>query len=67
MSFTSTVKADLLAHIEAIEPTPEINPLQAELDAALELNLELTEQRDSARSERDTLASKILAAQQALA
>lgn len=42
MNFTDPVKADVLADLDAlrvklvaIEPTPEPNPLQAQLDAAL--------------------------------
>jgi DNA repair ATPase RecN len=77
MSFTAVVKASLLAYVEAIEPTPDVNPLQAQLDAlqtqlddALVVNAGLsgqltamTEQRDAAQDELDSVNARLEATQ----
>ncbi len=74
MQFTAEIKENLIATIEAIQVTPDTNPLQAQLDA-------VTAERNSLRTElarvsesltqtiasRDELGRKISAAQEALA
>lgn len=67
MIFNTAAKAQLVALVESLEPTPEVNPLQAELDAA---NLTIAELNTTVESQAGTIASlnaKIAAAQQALA
>jgi hypothetical protein len=60
MIFTQAAKTELLAFIETLDPTPEVNPLQAQVDALLDTVQALI-------TERDALVAKIVAAQAALA
>jgi chromosome segregation ATPase len=60
--------------VNALEADPEVNPLQAQLDAALASISNLTAQLDAATSEkiqvtaqRDALAAKIVTAKERLA
>lgn len=74
MEFTSTVKAArvadvqaLLTALQAIDPTPAVNPLQAAVDAQAAQITALTASLATRTSERDAALAKIVAAKAALA
>lgn len=62
MFFTAEAKLQLQAAIEAIEPTPEVNPLQQALDDAVAMNTALTNQLATANELNAVLQGKISAA-----
>ncbi|MEY4428633.1 MAG: hypothetical protein RLZZ182_1322 [Pseudomonadota bacterium] len=66
MIFNAAAKAQLLALVEDLEPTPDVNPLQAQLDAAnsqiSNLNLQVGVLEGQLRAANDKLAAARVAA-----
>jgi hypothetical protein len=66
MIFNAAAKAQLLALVEDLEPTPDVNPLQAQLDAAnsqiSNLNLQVGVLEGQLQAANDKLAAARVAA-----
>lgn len=67
MIFNTAAKANLLAQIEALEPTPDPNPLQALLDAANEQISQLLGQVEALSSQVATANEQVEALTEQLA